>query len=214
MPLVRTLLLAWACLLVPSLAQAAVLIEAKVAGEPLRIVIGLQEARVLVERNGEPAIVDFAAGTLFLGREGRAERVHRRFRPGHDEPAPYRIERFGSGPMVAGHGSTYHVLFVDDRVCAEVLVSSWMRPFVDPAVRALALLEQIEGAEAAAGDPCTRIPFTTLAAAGWPLLVGKIDRPTFETEAIRFDYVPEPGELRIPTPAAEGLPQPKPSVPG
>ena len=66
-----------------------------------------------------------------------------RYRPGYEEPAPYRIERFGPGPMIAGNASTYHVLFDEERVCAEAMLSGWMTPFVDPAVRALALLEQL-----------------------------------------------------------------------
>ena len=34
---------------------------------------------------------------------------------------PYRIERFGPGPIVAGQASAYEVLFVDDRICAETM---------------------------------------------------------------------------------------------
>ncbi len=47
-------------------------------------------------------------------------------------------------------------------------------------------------------DACAAIPFTTYAAAGWPLISGKADHPTFVTRAIRFDYQPAPGELSPP----------------
>jgi hypothetical protein len=103
--------------------------------------------------------------------------------------------------MVAGNGSTYHVLFDLEKVCAEAMLSGWMGPFVDPAVRALALLERLSARVAA--DACAAVPFTTYAAAGWPLMAGKADRPTFVTTAIRFDYEPVAGELSPPATARE-----------
>ena len=93
------------------------------------------------------------------------------------------------------------MLFDQDRVCAEAMLNGWMGPFVDPAVRAIALLEQASAP--AAGDNCAAIPFTTYAAAGWPLLTGKIDRPSFVTTAIRFDYRPGADELALPAATRE-----------
>ena len=123
------------------------------------------------------------------GRPGR--RAHARFRPGHDEPAPYRVERFGPGPMVAGNGSTYHVLFDQERVCAEAMLSGWMaRSSIRRCARSRCSSRR---AGPPPGDACAAIPFTTYAAAGWPLLTGKIDRPSFVTTAIRFDYQPGAG---------------------
>lgn len=175
-------------------AESAVLIEAEKAGRPLRLVIDRTQERVLLTSGELRALVDLAAGLIYLQRDGRpAKRVHARFRPGYTEPAPYRVERFGPGPMVAGNGSTYHVLFDQERVCAEAMLSGWMSAFVDPAVRAIAVLEQLSGP--AEGDACAAIPFTTYAAAGWPLMSGKADRPTFVTSAIRFDYQPAPDEF-------------------
>lgn len=204
----RRLALVSVATLMPGLAEAAVLIQARAEGQPLRIVVGLQAERVLVERQGrDPVLVDFAGGDIFIGQGASAERIHLRYRPGHEEPAPFRLERFGPGPIVAGHGSVYYVLFVENAVCAEVLISQWMRPFVDPAVRALALIEQIER-PALAGQPdaCGTIPLATLAAAGWPLLVGKLEEPTLVTESIRFDYLPAPEELRLPASASDAAP--------
>jgi hypothetical protein len=88
------------------------------------------------------------------------------------------------------------VLFVDDRICAEMMLSAWMRPFVDPAIQAIALLEQLRGVREA--DSCAGIPLATYAAAGWPLLAGKSDRPTLATRTIVFDYAPGPDELTPP----------------
>ena len=188
-------LCAWPAL--PHGAAAAVLIEAQKGGRPLQLVIDRGQQRVLLRSGATETLVDLAAGLIYVREQGGAvSRAHARFRPGHDEPASYRVERFGPGPMIAGHGSTYHVLFDEERVCAEAMVSGWMAPFVDPAVRAIALLEQLGGL--ATDDACAAIPFTTYAAAGWPLLSGKADRPIFVTSAIRFDYEPAPGELSPP----------------
>jgi hypothetical protein len=195
-----------ALLLTPLAASAAVLIEGEAEGEDLRVVADKQQKRVLIEKGRERTLVDLAAGEVYLGLEtATPERVHAYFRPGHDEIAPYRLERFGPGPVRAGHATTYHVLFAGDRVCAEILTSAWMRPFVDPAVQALALLETIKRPQPVGDDACADIPLTTLAAAGWPLLSGKIDHPTFATEAIRFDYEPAPGELALPATVVPAL---------
>lgn len=210
--LLRTLWLAACLSLLPPWAEAAVEIEASAQGKSLRLVIDREQDRVLVQNGTARTLVDLADGKVYLDdATGEPERVHARFRPGHGEPAPYRLEPFAPGPMVAGHASRYYVLFVDDRVCAEVLVSNWMRPFVDPAVRALAVLGDLENEDQASDDACADIPFTTLAAAGWPLISGKIDRPTLETTSVRFDYQPAPGELAIPAPFALEPPAPKPS---
>jgi hypothetical protein len=202
--LLRTLWLVTSLSLLPLAAQAAVQIEAKAQGKNLRLVIDREQDRVLVQNGTARALVDLAKGDVYLDRAGKPERVHVRYRPGHGEPPPYRLEEFAPGPMVAGHASRYYVLFVEDRVCAEVLVSNWMRPFIDPAVRALALLGDLKGT--ASDDPCADVPFATLAAAGWPLISGKIDQPTLETTSIRFDYEPAPGELAIPAPFADDAP--------
>lgn len=200
--LLRTLWLVASLSLLPVCADAAIEIEAESRGQSLRLVIDRDQDRVLVQNGTARTLVDLAKGDVYLdGAQGEPERLHARYRPGHSEPAPYRLEPFSPGPMVAGHASRYYILFVEDRVCAEVLVSNWMRRFVDPAVRALALLGELKGE--ARDDPCADIPFATLAAAGWPLISGEIDRPTLETKSVRFDYKPAPDELAIPPPFAD-----------
>jgi len=117
----------------PAPAESAVLIEAEKAGQRLRLVVDRTQQRVLLTAGDLRALVDLATGLIYLQQaDGPARRVHARFRPGYTEPAPYRIERFGPGPMVAGNGSTYHVLFEEERVCAEAMLSGWMSAFVDP----------------------------------------------------------------------------------
>jgi hypothetical protein len=198
----RPALLALACLLHLPLAgaRAAVLIEMTVGTAPVRLVIDRPQQRVLIERGAAQTWFDLLGGLVYHRTgSGPTERAHARYRPGHDWPFPYRIERFGPGPVVVGQASAYQVLFAGERICAEMMLSEWMRPFVDPAVRAIALIEQLQGARE--DDPCARIPLTTYAAAGWPLLAGKSDRPTLATRTIAFDYAAAPEEL-TPPPAA------------
>jgi len=189
-----------AALVLPASGQAAALIEARINGAPVRLVADRAANRVLLEAGAVRALFDLAGGSLYLDEDGATQRVHARYRPGYGE-LPYRIERFGPGPVIAGYVTTYHVLFIGDRVCAELMTVGWMTPFVDPAIRALAMLEALEPAS---DDPCEKIPFTTYAATGWPLISGKIDHPTIETTKIAFDYQPQPDELTPPAAFEEG----------
>jgi hypothetical protein len=200
----RPALLALACLLHLPLAgaRAAVLIEMTVGSAPVRVVIDRPQQRVLIESGAARTWFDLQVGFVYHRTgNGPTERAHARYRPGHERPPPYRIERFGPGPVVAGQASTYQVLFAGERICAEMMLSEWMRPFLDPAVRAIALIEQLQSARE--DDPCARIPLATYAAAGWPLLAGKSDRPTLVTRKIAFDYAATPEEL---TPPAAAVP--------
>ena len=185
-----------ALLLMPVAVAAATLIEMSTAGEPVNSAVDRPQQRVLIKSADRRTWFDLNGGLVYH-REGNGptQRAHARYRPGHDPSEPYRIERFGPGPSVAGQASTYEVLFVDDRICAEMMLSAWMRPFLDPAIRSIALVQQML---APRSDPCAEIPFATYAAAGWPLIAGKSDRPTVETRTIAFDYEAAPGELTPP----------------
>jgi hypothetical protein len=196
-----------ACVLVmsattPGIGQAAVLIEARFGDANVRLVADRHLDRALLSAGSTRALFDLAAGFVYVSEgAGKSRRIRARYRPGYLEPPPYRVEPFGPGPVLAGHVTTYHVLFVDEQVCAELMVSGWMTPFVDPAIRALAMLEAL----VPNGDgPCQRIPFATYAATGWPMMAGKIDHPTIETTKIAFDYKPPPGELAPPASFEEG----------
>ena len=119
-----------------------------------------------------------------LGRR-RAADPHRERR---DVTGRVRVTPWGPGPVIAGHATVYHVITYHDEICAEMLVSGWMQPFIAPVVQALDLLDGMPAP--AQGGGCGRIPFAVYGAAGWPMLAGKIDHLTFETKAIRFDYTP------------------------
>jgi hypothetical protein len=183
--------------LAAGIARGATLIEMSAGAEPVRLVIDRPQQRVLIESADQHTWFDLNGGFVYH-REGKGttRRAHARYRPGHAWPFPYRIERFGPGPVVAGQASTYEVLFVDDRICAETMLSEWMLPFLDPAIRAIALMQ--ERFDAGPADPCARIPFVTYAAAGWPLIAGKADRPTLVTKAVAFDYAATLDELMPP----------------
>jgi|ERR671919_826624 hypothetical protein len=202
MRIVVLMLLLGALDLVSGLARAATLIEMSAGTEPLRLVIDRPQQRVLIESAERHTWFDLNGGFVYhRAGNGPAIRAHARYRPGHDEPPPYRIERFGPGPIVVGQVSTYEVLFVEDRICAETMQSEWMLPFLDPAIRAIAVIQGTLGVEPA--DPCARIPFATYAAGGWPLIAGKSDRPTLVTKVIAFDYAATPEELMPPQGSVE-----------
>jgi hypothetical protein len=195
----RVALLTWVVVLqlMSGAASAATLIEMSAGARPLRLVIDRPQQRVLIESADRHIWFDLNGGFIYhRAGDAPAERARARYRPGHQEPAPYRIERFGPGPIVAGQASTYEVLFAEDRICAETMRSTWVLPFLDPAIRAIGLIQQtLDGPP---GDPCARIPFATYAAGSWPLIAGKADRPTLVTNAIAFDYAADPAELTPP----------------
>ena len=101
-----------ASLMLPASGQAAALIEARFNGAPVRLVADRATNRVLLEAGKTRALFDLAGGSVYLGEDGAVRRIHARYRPGYEE-LPYRIERFGPGPVIAGYVTTYHVLFVD-----------------------------------------------------------------------------------------------------
>jgi hypothetical protein len=177
--------------LAPStMANAAVLIEARKQRDALRLVIDVEQQRALIATPRGQSVIDLARNRIYVG--GAAGSRQMPIRPGGAAAlGAYRVTPWGPGPLVAGHATVYHVITYNDEICAEMLVSGWMQPFMAPVVQALDLLDDMP----AQGSGCARIPFAAYAAAGWPMLAGKIDHLTFETTAIRFNYAPLPGEL-------------------
>jgi hypothetical protein len=181
-------------------AAAATLIEGSLRGAPLRLVA--EGSRAAVTLGGRQRLVDLATAEIWpIGADGRPAGPPLQARQAAAGGAGFAMAAWGPGPMVAGHGSVYHVVSAGGQICTEVLASAWMAPFIAPAMQALALIEQLDGGGAASA--CERLPFAFLAGAGWPLMIGAIDRPLFETTAIRFDYQPAPAELRLPGEVAE-----------
>jgi hypothetical protein len=183
-------LLAALLILAPSVADAAILIEARSQRDALRMVVDAEQQRALIATPRGQSVIDLARHRIYLG--GTASARYMPLRPdGATALGAYRVTPWGPGPVIAGHATVYHVITHNDEICAEMLVSGWMQPFMAPVVQALDLLDEMPGQ----GNRCARIPFAVYAAAGWPMLAGKIDHLTFETGAIRFDYTPLPGEL-------------------
>jgi hypothetical protein len=153
-------------------------------------VIDVEQQRALIATPRGQSVIDLARNRIYVG--GAAGSRQMPIRPGGAAAlGAYRVTPWGPGPLVAGHATVYHVITYNDEICAEMLVSGWMQPFMAPVVQALDLLDDMP----AQGSGCARIPFAAYAAAGWPMLAGKIDHLTFETTAIRFNYAPLPGEL-------------------
>jgi hypothetical protein len=179
--------------LAPStIADAAVLIEAHRQRDALRMVIDVEQQRALIATPHGQSVIDLARNRIYVAGAAGAREFP--IRPGGAAaPGGYRVTPWGPGPVVAGHATVYHVITYNDEICAEMLVSGWMQPFMAPVVQALDLLDHMP----AQGSGCARIPFAVYAAAGWPMLAGKIDHLTFETTAIRFNYLPLHGELAI-----------------
>jgi len=197
MPFRRMLLAALLASLLPQAsADAAVLIEATKHGEPFRMVIDSQQQRALIATARGESLIDLARGELYLRGPGAIAHKMRMQTPALGRAAAYRVEPWGPGPVMAGHATVYHVISHGEEICAEMLVSGWMTPFLRPLVQALDLLEELSGTPRGYG--CGRIPFAIYAAAGWPIIAGKLDHLVFETHELRFDYQPRERELALP----------------
>ncbi|MGI9491141.1 MAG: hypothetical protein ACR2QF_01805 [Geminicoccaceae bacterium] len=179
-------------------AAAALLIEGDLNGKTLRILVDDTKSEAEVSLGETHHLVDLDAGGAQLiesdGTLGKQEVVREIGRA----PMPV-IKPWGPGPMVAGHASVYHVMMMGETICGELLISPWMKPFVSPAVEALAILERIKGdhdiKSATIDGPCGELPFSSYAAAGWPLMAGGVEHSLFETKTISFDYQPSEQEL-------------------
>jgi hypothetical protein len=180
-------------ILAPSvMAEAAILIDARKQGDALRLVVDADQARALIVTPRGQSVVDLERDRIYV-RQGAGGRREIPIERGDTSLGAYRVTPWGPGPVIAGHATVYHVITYRDEICAEMLVSGWMQPFMAPVVQALDALDGVPAPAQAGG--CGRIPFAVYGAAGWPMLAGKIDHLTFETRAIRFDYAPQAGEL-------------------
>jgi hypothetical protein len=184
-------------LLPQAAAHAAVLIEATKHGEPFRMVVDHERQRALITTGRGESLIDLARGELYLRGPGAIAHKMRIETPAAlGRAAAYRVEPWGPGPVMAGHATVYHVISHGEEICAEMLVSGWMTPFLRPLVETLDLLEELSGTPRGYG--CGRIPFAIYAAAGWPIIAGKLDHLVFETHELRFDYQPRERELALP----------------
>ena len=188
----RSLLALALMLATATAARAGILLEGRLNGTALRIELGPDPTRVVVTVAGERRLLALAAAP--------------------PRPAPgYRLARWSTGPLVAGYGTSYHVLTLDASICGEVLAAGWMTPFLAPAVQAIGALEADDARLAPVARPvCGAIPFATFAANGFPLMAGWKDAAVFETTRLQFDH-PSPPELVPPADVSEASPAPSPA---
>lgn len=181
------------------IAGAALLIEGDLDGKALRILVDLESSQAEVSLGRTRHLLDLRADSArSIEPDGSLREQEVGDRDGASSPTP-DIKPWGPGPTIAGHASVYHVMTLEEEICGELLISPWMKPFVKPAVEALAILERIKGdhgiKSARLEGPCAALPFSSYAAAGWPLMAGGMDEPVFRTTAIQFDYEPSGDEL-------------------
>jgi hypothetical protein len=180
-------------------ASAGLLLEAEFGGTPVRVEVGADSGRVLATVAGHRYLVDLAAGAARV-LEGPSPHAGRPVALSAPVPAPASsLERWSEGPVVADHGSTYHVLIVGERICAEVLASPWMTGFTEPLVRTLELLQRTEPQLAPEPHgPCPPVGFGVYAGDGFPLLVGYKGEPLFRVTRLRFDHRPPEAAFALP----------------
>lgn len=185
--------------LATSEALGALLIEGVFSGKALRIVVDEETAEADVTLDGKRHVLDLDAGeahrievdgTVHLAELSAKELA----------PLP-EIQPWGPGPSIAGHASVYHVMRLNEEICGELLISTWMKPFIDPAIEALSILERIKGEggikSTGLDGACGDLPFSSYALTGWPLMAGGIEQPIFRTKAISFNYRPNGDELNL-----------------
>lgn len=182
--------------LAASPASGALLIEGIFSGKALRIVVDEESAAAEVTLGEDRHFLDLAAGKAHrIEADGTVQAVEMVAREAGPKP---KIEPWGPGPSIAGYSSVYHIMQLEGEICGELLISPWMKPFVDPAVEALSILERVEGSgirPSGLEGACRQLPFSSYAQLGWPLMAGSIDRPIFKTETISFNYEPGGSEL-------------------
>lgn len=189
---VRALLLALALALAAGPARSGILVEARLEGVPLRLEFAARgepgTGLVAASVDGSARLIDLESGVV-RGPDG-APRPPRPDRPGSGAGL-VGLTPLGGGAMVAGHGGAWQLLTEDGRICAEVLASAWMLRFLEPAIRALELLQAVEPTLAPRPrHGCSAFGFASWTTQGWPLLVSGRSDTVFATERIRFDHRP------------------------
>jgi hypothetical protein len=118
------------------------LVEGLFNGHPIRLETGSDRNLVLVSLGSSRHLVDVERRQVYPMTS-----VAAMIRAGSSTTAPRccpTAAQWSAGPQVAGHASTYHVLQVGERICGEVLASSWMTPFIEPITRSLELMQRVE----------------------------------------------------------------------
>ena len=190
----RLLVSAIAVALAPHPAIAGMLLEAELADIPIHVETGSDPNRALAQVGGSGYLLQLDRGEVAEETGGRLIPASV---PVGGPPPSLTLEQWSEGPLIAGYGTTYHVLIAGERICGEVLSSPWMTSFTEPLVRSLELLQA--ALPALAPEPqgdCGTIGLRAYAADGFPLLAGYRDRPVFKVNLLRFDHYPTVGPLR------------------
>ena len=189
----RAFLAAAMLLLTAGAARAGMLLEADVAGIPVRLEVGARPDLVLAQVAGRDYRLDLGAASVATDGE--------QLPPGRPAPAPIgTLEPWSDGPLVAGYGTSYGVLIQGQKICGEALVVPWMARFTGPLTGALELLERTLPALAPrASQGCAPQGFAAYARDGFPLMIGDRQAPHFQVRLLRFDHYPAES---APAPAA------------
>jgi hypothetical protein len=197
--MLRGLLFAFALCVAAGAAEAGILMDGELQGQVVKAELGRDPGRVLVTVGGTRRLVDLAGGQVYLLDGPRPRRMRASAVDDREPILGYDLRQWSNGPPVAGYGSFYNVLKLQDRICGEVLASRWMSEFVQPIVRAVQIVQRLDERVAPKRrDGCGAIPFEAFARNGWPLMAGWKDDTTFLTRTLRFDYPPPEALLTLP----------------
>lgn len=206
MPHYAARILATVLLLLAGIGQAAagILLEASFAGQKVRIEQGQDRERTFATVAGTRHVIDLARGEVYRLDPAPPWRIRAAaIDDGALLPAAV-LEQWSEGPLVAGHGSTYNVLIIGERICGEVLASPWMGPYAEGIARSLELLQRVEPKLAPPPRPdCGRLDFALYTARGFPLLAGFKADPVFRVERLRFDHHPDESLFTLPATARD-----------
>jgi hypothetical protein len=93
-----------------TMAEAAILIEARKQQDTLRMVIDAEQQRALIVTPRGQSVVDLESHRIYLrGAAGGARQVP--IAPSEGNAlGGYRVSPWGPGPVIAGHATVYHVI--------------------------------------------------------------------------------------------------------
>src|SRR5918993_802809 len=93
-------------------AYAGILLEAALGGTPVRVEVGPDPSRTLATVAGRRYLVDLGPGKVRALDGPTPERPQPVALSAPVLAPPSSLEHWSEGPVVADHGSTYHVLIV------------------------------------------------------------------------------------------------------
>lgn len=179
--------------------HAGVLFKGQLNGVPLTLEMGVDRTRVLATVEQSTHLVDLVNNHVYRTDAAGT----RRFRAGGMDDGgstlPYRLSDWSEGPPVAGHGSRYNVLQIDETICGEVLASRWMSDFMREIQQSIELIQRVDQRlQPIPRESCGAVPFLAFTRNGWPLMVGWKDVTVFQADVLKFDYRAEANRFDLP----------------